>query len=166
MKFPQQSDIKNSIFSSIGFFCLGVAITSAVITFWRTPNKDWAPYIEDRNMFWSAEADKTSQQGRQNLWNSMTAQNTELWDEIQRMNEAIEEMERPDSMYNAMMVQKAVEIFARNAVADYMYWEEEAFWEYMYESNNDSSKSTPAIRQEPYTEENNPNLHLPTDRDN
>ena len=27
----------------------------------------------------------------------MMAQNTELWDEIQRMNTAIEEMEQPDS---------------------------------------------------------------------
>jgi hypothetical protein len=146
MQYNQKNSMKNNIFSSIGFFCLGVAVTSAVITFYRTPQADWAPYIEDRNMFWSAQADDTSQQGRQNLWNSMIAQNTELWDEVQRMNTAIEEMERPDSMYNAMMVQRAVEVFARNAVADYMYWEEEVFWDQI--DSHTSTESTPAIQEE------------------
>jgi len=130
MKFPQKNINMNSFKSSIGFFCFGVVVTSAIITFWRTPNKDWAPYIEDRNMFWSAQADTTSQQGRQNLWNAMRSQNTEIWKEIDRVNLAIEEMERPNSFYNEMMVQKAVKIFAKNAVMDYMLWEEDTFGDY------------------------------------
>jgi len=128
MKFPQQNINMNSFKSSIGFFCLGVVVTSAIITFWRTPNKDWAPYIEDRNMFWSAETDKVSQQGRQNLWSTINTQDNELWEEITRINAAIEEIEQPNSFYNEMMVQRAVEIFAANAVMDYMLWEEESTW--------------------------------------
>ena len=106
MRFPQQNLKMSSLTSKFTYFFLGIIVTSATFTFWRTPSRDWAPYIEDRTMSWAADIQGEAQSGRRSIWDNFDQRNTQIWDEIMRINTCIESIEY------------------RNDLVDYIIWDD------------------------------------------